>query len=216
MNEADMLKRNGQPCQRTVPDYSGRLTDFEFLAYNTVFTSVEEDFKQLSAITDSLPELERAFPRVLEASEGALDSFKEVVPDQNGKQWSVVAPLLKLRRTELLFCKRVIEGESEFAVVEKLDPSSPLARAKGPWQLHMSSNDPRLLLQDFIEGERQAAHLYGQDIVAISREAIDEKYPDQDLSRVVKAISQRCSKKISTEEKVIPIQTRRRSEGVHV
>ena len=66
MNEADMLKRNGQPCQRTVPDYSGRLTDFEFLAYNTVFTSVEEDFKQLSAITDSLTDLERAFARVLE------------------------------------------------------------------------------------------------------------------------------------------------------
>lgn len=211
-----MLKRNGQPCQRTVPDYSGRLTDFEFLAYNTVFTSVEEDFKQLSAITDSLTDLERAFPRVLEASEGGVDSFNEVLPDQNGKQWSVVAPLLKLRRTELLFCKRVIEGESEFAVVERLDPNSPLAQAKGTWQLQMTSNDPRLLLQDFIEGERQTAQLYGQDIVAISREAIDEKFPDRDLSRVVKAIAERCTKQISTEEKVIPIQTRRRSEGVHV
>src|SRR6266545_5282416 len=115
-----MLKRNGQPCQRTVPDYSGRLTDFEFLAYNTVFTSVEEDFKQLSAITDSLTDLERSFPRLLEASEGGMDSFNEVVPDQTGKQWAEVAPLLKFRRTELLFCKRVVEGENEFAVIERL------------------------------------------------------------------------------------------------
>lgn len=211
-----MLKRNGQPCQRSVPDYSGRLTDFEFLAYNTVFTSVEEDFKQLSAITDSLTDLERSFPRVLEASEGAVSGFSEVVPDQMGKQWSAVAPLLKLRRTEMLFCKRVVEGENEFAVVERLDPNSPLAKAQGVWQLQMTSNDPRLLLQDFIEGERQTSQLYAQDIVAISREAIDEKFPDRDLSRVIKAIAERCSKKVSTEERVIPIQTRRRSEGVRV
>src|SRR4051812_33732850 len=118
-----MLKRNGQPCQRTVRDFTGRPTDFEFLAYNTVFTSVEEDFKQVSAITDSLTELERSFPHLLEASEGAVNSFNAVVPDQIGKQWSVVAPLLKLQRTELLFCKRVIEGENEFAVVERLDPN---------------------------------------------------------------------------------------------
>jgi hypothetical protein len=211
-----MLKRNGQPCQRTVPDYSGRLTDFEFLAYNTVFTAVEEDFKQLSAITDSLTDLERSFPHLLEASEGAVESINGVVPDQTGKQWSIVAPLLKFSRTELLFCKRVVAGESEFAVVERLDPNSPLAQAKGIWQLHMTSNDPRLLLQDFMEGERQTAQLYGQDIVAISREAIDEKFPDRNLGRVVKAIAERCTKKISTEEKVIPIQTRKRAESVRV
>lgn len=212
-----MLKRNGQPCQRTVPDYPGRLTDFEFLAYNTVFTAVEEDFKLLSAVTESLTDLERSFPRLLEASEGAMDSFNEVVPDQTGKQWAVVAPLLKFRRTELLFCKRIVEGaENEFAVVERLDPKSPLAQARGVWQLHMTSNDARLLLQDFIEGERQTAQLYAQDIVGISRDEIDEKYPDQDLGRVVKAIAQRCSKKISTEERVIPVQTRKRVESVRV
>lgn len=212
-----MLKRNGQPCQRSVPDYSGRLTDFEFLAYNTVFTSVEEDFKQLSSVTDSLTDLERSFPRLLEASEGAMDSFNEVVPDGTGKQWAVVAPLLKFRRTELLFCKRMVEGkENEFAVVERLDPNSPLAQAKGVWQLQMKSNDARLLLQDFVEGERQTTQLYAQDIAGIARDVLDEKYPDQDLGRVVKAIAQRCSKKISTEEKVVPAQSRKRVESIRV
>lgn len=211
-----MLKRNGQPCQRTVPEYSGRLTDFEFLAYSTVFTSVEEDFKQLSAITDSLTDLERSFPRLLEASEGGLDTFDQVLPDQNGNQWAIIAPLLKFRRTEMLFCKRIVEGKNEFAVVEQLDPSSPLAQAKGVWQMQMTSNDARLLLQDFIEGERQTALLYAQDIVGISREAAEDKFPEQDLGRVVKAIAQRCSKKISTEEKIIPIQTRKRLESVRV
>lgn len=211
-----MLKRNGQVCQRSVPEYAGRLTDFEFLAYNTVFASVEEDFKQLSAVTDSLTDVERAFPRLLEASEGASNSFSEVVADQTGKQWSVIAPLLKLRRTELLFCKRFIEGEPEFSVIQRLDPDSALAKAHGVWQLQMTSNDPRLLLQDFMEGERQTLQLYSQDMVAIAREAIEQKYPDRDLSRVIKAIAQRFAKKISAEEQVVPIQVRRRAEGVRV
>jgi hypothetical protein len=211
-----MLKRNGQLCQRTVPEYSGRLTDSEFLAYNTAFTSVEDDFKEFSAIIDSLTALEGSFPQLLESSEGAVDSFDGVVPDPNGKPWSIVAPLLKLRRTELLFCKRVVEGENEFAVIERLDPNSALAKAKGMWQLQMTSNDPRLLLQDFIEGERQTLQAYGQDIVAASREAIDQQFPDLDSSRIVRAIAQRCTRKVSTEEKVIPVQTRQRTIGVRV
>lgn len=211
-----MLKRNGQPCQRGVPDFGGRLTDFEFLAYSTAFASVEEDFRQLSAITDSLTDVERAFPRLLEASEGAANSFSEVIADQTGKQWSVIAPLVKLRRTELLFCKRFIEGEPEVSVIQKFDPESPIAKAQGAWQLQMAGNDPRLLLQDFVEGERQTMQLYAQDMVASAREAIEQKYPDHNLSRVVKAIAQRFANKISTEEQIVPVQIRRRAEGVRV
>ncbi|MCI0536725.1 MAG: hypothetical protein L0Z50_16020 [Verrucomicrobiales bacterium] len=211
-----MLKRNGQLCQRSVPDYSGRLTDFEFLAYNTVFTSVEEDFKQLSAVTDSLTDLEHSFPRLLEASGDPLESLSGIVPDQTGTEWYVIAPLLKFRGAELLFCRREVGGANQFAIVERLDPNSSLAKAQGVWQLQMTSNDARLLLQDFIEGERQTMQLYAQDIVGMSREAIEEKYPERDLGRVIKAISQRCTKKISTEEKVIPIQTRKQSESVRI
>ena len=211
-----MLKRNGQLCNRSVPDYAGRLTDAEFLAYNAVFTSVEEDFKQLAAVTDSLTDVERAFPRLLEASEGASNSFSEVVADQTGKQWAVISPLLKLRRTELLFCKRFIEGEPEFSIVQRFDPESPLAKAHGVWQLQMAGNDPRLLLQDFIEGERQTSQIYAQDVAAVAREAVEQKYPHRDLSRVIKAIAQRFAKKVSTEEQVVPVQVRRRSEGVRV
>lgn len=211
-----MLKRNGQPCHRSVPDYAGRLTDSEFLAYGTVFASVEEDFKQLSVITDSLTDVERAFPRLVEASEGAPNSFGEVVADQTGKQWAVIAPLLKLRRTELLFCKRFIEGKAEFSVIQRLDPESALAQAKGVWQLQMTSNDARLLLQEFIESERETSQLYAQDLVAVACETIEQQYPDRDLSRVINAIGQRFAKKVSTEEQVIPTPMRRRSVGVRV
>jgi hypothetical protein len=126
------------------------------------------------------------------------------------------APLLKFGRTALLFCKRVTERESEFAVIERLDPKSPLAQAKGVWQLQTASNDARLLLQEFMEGERRTAQIYAQDIVGMSREAVAENFPDRDLGRVIKAISQRCSKKISCGEKIVPVPARKRSETVRV
>ncbi|MGA3007875.1 MAG: hypothetical protein ABSE59_08290, partial [Opitutaceae bacterium] len=162
-------------------------------------------------------DVERAFPRLIEASEGASNSFNEVIADETGTQWSVVKPLLKLRRTELLFCKRFTEGEPEFAVIQKLNPDSMFAKAKGVCQLQMTGNDARLLLEDFVDGERQTLQLYAQDMVAAAREVIEQKCPDQNLSRVVKAIAQRFAKKISTEEQVAPVQAvRRRTEGVRV
>lgn len=211
-----MLKRNGQLCHRSVPDYAGRLTDAEFLAYNAVFNAVEDDFKQLSTVTDSLTDVERAFPRLLEASAGAPNSFSEVLADQDGKQWAVISPLLKLRRTELLFCKRFSEGKPEFAVIQHLDPESPLAKAYGVWQWQMMSYDPRLLLQGFVESEWRISLLYAQDAKAVAREVAERKYPGRDLSRVIKAIGERFAKKVSTEEQVVPVQVRRRAEGVRV
>jgi hypothetical protein len=210
-----MLKRNGQLCQRNVPGYSGRLTDFEFLAYNTVFESVEEDYEELAAMTDSLTETERSFHEVLEASdEQSAADPAEVISEKNGTQWQVVHSLLKSKQSELLFCKRQVDGGREYSIVERLDPNSALARSQGVWMVHMTSNDARLLLQDFIEGERQASHLCANDIVATAQEQIEEKYPGEDLSRVVKAISERCRKKTVTEEKAIPIRHRQQKEGV--
>jgi len=61
-----MLKKHGQICQHSVPEYSGRLTDGEFAAYNAVFASVEGDFKELVRIADGLGQLEKSMPSFLE------------------------------------------------------------------------------------------------------------------------------------------------------
>jgi hypothetical protein len=212
-----MLKRNGQPCQRTVPDYPGRLTDFEFLAYNTVFSGVEDNYRELSLLSDSITRTERAFSDVLADSSAPLEEgTHEVVAEQNGGQWEVISSLLKQRQSELLFCKRQGNGAKEFAIVEKLAPNSPLAKAQGMWLVHQTSNDACLLLQDFIENERQTLKLYGNDIVASAQEKIEEKYPGEDMSRVIKAISVRCMKKSVLEEKAIPIRHGQRAHGVRM
>lgn len=211
-----MLKRNGQLCQRSVPDYSGRLTDFEFLAYGTVFEAVADDYKRLANLSSTLTELEHALPRLVSACLAIEKEEPEIIPARDGPYWQAVAFLMKLDRTSLLLCRRDVNDQREFSVIEQLDPNSPLAKAKGTWHVQMTSNDARLLLQEFINGEREALQLYAGDIVATAREVIDKKYPDRKLGRVVKAISQRCQKVISAEE-VVPLRhVRNKSEGIRV
>jgi hypothetical protein len=210
-----MLKRNGQLCQHSVPDYPGRLTDDEFLAYNTVFTTVEDEFQQLSGIRDSLDELEASLAKVVGSATNA-PSRAETVRGKDGAEWQIIKPLLKPQHSDVLLCKRTVGADTEFAVIERFNPNSPLAKAQGSCEVQMTSHDPKRLVQDFAQSQREMLHLWVHDIVAMARENLEEKFSGQDLSRVVKAIAQRCAKQSSPEETIIPIQQRKRIEGVHV
>lgn len=211
-----MFKRNGQLCEHTVPDYSGRLTDAEFLAYNSVFGAVENHFNDLSTITNALGELEKSFPRLLNAASTPRDKGGESIEGPNGSQWEVLAPLVKMQGSEMLWCKGRGEGGDEFAVVQRLDPDSPLAKAQGACDVQMTGNDAQTLLRDFIQAQREALGLFAIDIVADAQEKTAEKYPGQNMDRVVKAVEARCAKKISSEQTTAPVQARSQREGMHV
>ena len=211
-----MLKRNGQLCEHTVPGYSGRLTDTEFAAYNSVFTAVETDFKDLSSITGSLGQMKEMMPRLLEGTFASGDLSKRMVEGPDGTKWTAVAPLLQMRASEIVWCRRDVAGKSEFAVVEHFDPNSALAKAQGPSEIQMTGNNARALLQEFVQGQHEALQMYATDIVAAAQEKANEKYPGQDLTRVMDALSQRCTKQISVEKMESPAQARKQTEGVRV
>jgi hypothetical protein len=211
-----MLKRNGQNCHRTVPDYLGRLTDFEFLAYCAVFESLADDYGRVSSLNSALTELERSLPRLADACAAPKKHCPEIVPASEGPNWEMVGTLLKLDRTAMLLCRREVGGKREFSIIEHLDQNAPLARAKGVWHVQMTSNDAKVMLQDFVEGERQALKLYANDIVASARETVDQKYPGQNLGRVVKAISQRCTKATSPHPTAENRSGQKNAAGVRV
>lgn len=211
-----MLKRNSQFCQHSVPDFAGRLTDSEFLAYNSVFNSIENDFKEFSAVAEGVAAVEASQPRLLDAFSLPAESMPEMIEGQDGTQWRVVAPLLRARGMEVVACKRSVEEREEFAIVERFDPNSPLARAQGACDVQMTGADAGALLKDFTEGQREALRLYADDIVAVAQERGAEKYSGQDLARVVKAISQRCTARIVAAQTVVPIQSQKQNEGMRV
>lgn len=208
-----MLKKHGQICQHTVPEYSGRLTDGEFAAYNAVFASVEGDFKELVRIADGLGQLEKSMPSFLEKlSSPSVQSLT----GQDGSEWKILAPLPVTPSGEMLWCKRQFGEMEEFAVVERFDPNSPLAIAQGEFDVQMTDSDPLRLLRDFINARRDAAQLFANDVIATAREQAAENHPGEDLNRVLDAISQRCTKSISAEERISLSQARRQGEGMHV
>jgi hypothetical protein len=208
-----MLKKHGQICQHSVPEYSGRLTDAEFAAYNAVFASIEGDFKELVRIADGLGQLEKSMPSFLEKlSSPRLQSLT----GQDGSEWKILAPLPVTPSGEMLWCKRQFGEMEEFAVVERFDPSSPLAMAQGEFDVQMTDSDPLRLLRDFINARRDAAQLFANDIIAAAKEQVTENHPGEDLNRVLDAISQRCTKSISAEERISSSQARRQGEGMHV
>lgn len=208
-----MLKKHGQICQHSVPEYSGRLTDAEFAAYNGVFASVEGDFKELVRIADGLGQLEKSMPSFLEKlSSPSVQSLT----GQDGSEWKILAPLPVTPSGEMLWCKRQFGEMEEFAVVERFDPNSPLAIAQGEFDVQMTDSDPLRLLRDFINARRDAAQLFANDIIATAKEQVAENHPGENLNRVLDAISQRCTKSISVEERISPTQGKRQGEGMHV
>lgn len=208
-----MLKKHGQICQHSVPEYSGRLTDAEFVAYNAVFASIEGDFKELVGIADGLGKLEKSLPSFLEK---LVSSSSQSLRGQDGSEWMILSPLTVTPSGEMLWCKRLFGEMEEFAVVESFDPNSPLALAQGQFDVQMTDSDPLRLLRDFINARRDAAQLFANDIIATAQEQAAENHPGEDLNRVLDAISQRCNKCVSGGERISPTQGRRQSEGMHV
>jgi len=210
-----MMKRNGQLCEHTVPDYSGRLTDAEFLAYNSVFGAVEKDFRELSTVANALVEVEKSFAQLVKAVSVPPKSATEIV-EAVGVKWDAIKPLLKVEGSEMLWCRRHVEGAADYAVVERLDADSPLAHAQGASSLQMTGLDAPSLLRKFLHENREALGLYATDIVAEAHERLAEKYPGQDMDRVAKAIEARCAKQISSEQMTTQTQTPSRREGMRV
>jgi hypothetical protein len=191
-----LLKRNGETCEHSVPGFPGLLTDSEKKAYTEAFASVEWLLKEFNEGATALAEIERQIPKLAkEASENTTD--KAVTIRGAESEWLVHRTLHKSARNELLLCSRQTEQGTQFGVVEQFAHNSVYAEAHGNTELQMTSNQAALLLQDYVERERHVLQFFRQDIEASVEETLAEKFPGQDHSRVVKAISARCGKQIS-------------------
>ena len=194
-----MLKRNGEVCQAEVPDYPGRLTATEKRAYSTAAANVEGHLRELAEAARTLSAVEQQIPqwRAEFNDTSAAPILEGMDKPASGDQWHVVKSLVKTSRSELLFCSRALDDGREFAVFEKFDPNSAYAQAQGNPELLLNGDNAVGLLEVYLESERRMLQLVKQNIEAAVEESLTEKFPGEDHSRVVKAISARCDKCIS-------------------
>jgi len=192
-----MLKRNGEICEAAVPDYPGRLTAMEKRAYSAGIAAIEDQLRDLEEAGRALTEVERQIPDWKNGVEHNGNGTMLDLSSKAEEQWHVVKTLVKTNRSELLFCARGAGDDKEFAVFEKFDPTSAYAQAQGNPELILTSNKATLLLQDYVESERRMLNLVKQDLAATVEELLSERFPGENNTRVVKAVSARCGRCIS-------------------
>jgi hypothetical protein len=196
-----MLKRNGEDCEHPVPNYPGLLTASEFKAYNAAVPLVAEEVRLFNERATTLSEIEKQSPGTAEqvTSQMVRDLPSLTVKGKPESEWQIRHVLFKSSRSEMLLCSRDHEGEQQFGVVEKFDPNSPYARVQSDTDLQMTGSNAFVLLQNYVESERSVLQLFRKDIEATVEENLSEKFPNQNHSRVVRAISARCGNQVAVE-----------------
>jgi hypothetical protein len=198
-----MLKRNGEDCEHAVPNYPGLLTDTEYQAYQAAVPLVAEPVRLFNERAETLSDIESQSTKIAEEvvsqSEHGLPSLTVIAKGRPAGTWQINHTLFKSPRSEILLCSQGVGEKKQFGVVEKYPPDSPYARVRGETDLQMTGNSVFVLLQNYVESERGVLQLFRKDIEATVEENISKRFPGQNHSRVVKAISARCESQATVE-----------------
>jgi hypothetical protein len=215
-----MIKRKSQPREGVTPPTLKRMSDTEYAAYFEAFGAIKNDYQALCLIGDKLREVETTAQSL-----GSVDSQAQtgtaVFPDTAGDRspWEVCTSLMQLDRNEVLLCKRVCEHGLEYAVIDHSPIASAYAKAHGPLDVVRTGDNPRQVLRDFLHGERETLQLMVNDITANVRLLVAERFPKQDLRRVVNEITRMCKSVARLGLSETPVETpdvQRQSRGMRV
>ena len=198
-----MLKRDGQLCKYTVPDFIGRLTPAEFDAYNEAFGAIEDEFTALKQIKDSLKEI-GANPGMFTIPDGRSEE-SVVVPNVNSGETrlKVRSCLLKLNQSDVLLCERMTDEGKQFSVVERYKNDSAYAQANGNTRVLLVNDDPLKAVEDYVGHAEHTLRFMASNMVARAQTIVWERFANQSPSRVIRAISERCSKAVGEAQNEI-------------
>jgi len=108
----------------------------------------------------------------------------------------------------------------EYAVIDQASIASAYAKARVPLDVLRTGDNPRQVLRDYVRSESETLQLMANDITANVRLVIAERFPKQDLRRVVKEITHMCKKvaRLGFSETLTnaTTQAQKHNGGVHV
>jgi hypothetical protein len=197
------------------------MSDAEYAAYFEAFGVIKGDYQALCLIGDKLREVE-ASARGLGSFDSQAQGGHAELPDSAGGRspWEVCASLMRLNNNEVFLCKRVCEHGLEYAVIDQASIASAYAKARGPLDVLRTGDNPRQVLRDYLRNESETLQLMANDITANVRLVIAERFPKQDLRRVVKEITHMCKKvaRLGFSETLTnaTTQAQKHNGGVHV
>lgn len=192
-----MLKRDGKPIEskHEVPGTSERLTETELAAYNAAFATIERDFKQIEGIKGQLEKLDRT---PLERTDS---KSTETVTTANGKNWNAQEVLMNLPKGEILLC-RESEG-NQWAIVQRLNTAGRYTQTHGEASVLLTGNSAREVVDDYSNQAKHTLRFMARNLTAKAQNAVWEKYPDNNPTQVMRAISQRCALAVDNQQQTL-------------
>lgn len=194
-----MLKRNGELCKYTVPDFIGKLTSAEFDSYNEAFGAIQNEFDALVQIKDELKDL-TANPSVFAIPDDRYTN--QTVQTQHSDRgdlnlsWDIRSCLLKLTHSEIFLCERMTPEGKQYGVIERYDSESQYAHANGNTRVLLVGDDPMEVVQDCAINAEHTLRFMASNMVARAQTIVWQRYASQSPARVIRAISERCAKAV--------------------
>jgi hypothetical protein len=191
-----MIKRKSQQHREGVtPPSLKRMSDTEHAAYFEAFGAIKGDYQALCLIGDKLREVEASASGLDSLDSQARGGHAELPDSADGRSpWEVCASLMRLNNNEVILCKRVSEHGLEYAVIDHSSVALAYAKAHGLLDVLRTGDNPRRVFRDYLRSERETLELMTNDITANVRLLIAERFPKQDLRRVVNEITRMCKK----------------------
>jgi hypothetical protein len=198
-----MLKRDGNPIERhDAPGTSQRLTDTELAAYNAAFATIERDYRQIEGIKGQLERLDR-----LPLEKPDSKSFEIVTA--NGKNWNAHTVLVNLPKSEVLLCHE--PKADQWAIVQRHNTAGRYAQAHGEASVLLTGNSAREVVDEYSSQANHTLRFMARNLTAKAQGIVWEKYPDNNPSQVMHAISERCALAVDNQQTLEQRQDNERS-----
>ena|ERR1035438_5100112 len=162
-----------------------RPTELEDKAHAETVRHFAEHLKQFPASREAVERLERDVAKIALAANMAAATptpQQNVILADDDAQWHKNVEFME----NIHLCHRPISYGAEYAVVEHFPARSSNEILNRGW-------NATEVVKEFAQQQRQTLQLWTEDTTAQVKELLSEKFPGQDLSRVVDAFIHKCT-----------------------
>lgn len=192
-----------------VPGSDVKLTDQELTAYNTAMQAIDGDLSIMRPVREALSRLER-----VQWTNSEPKSFDTITTPEGN--WQAHGLLLKLLRCEVFLCRNA--NGDQWAVIQKLQASSPYAQAHGATDILVKGIDASIVAREYMAQMRHTLRFMARNAEVKAQKIVWEQFPDDHPAKVIHAISERCDSVAEGREVIKQERTQsvRQSRGIGI
>jgi hypothetical protein len=140
------------------------------------------------------------------------DSKSSETVTANGKDWNAHTVLVNLPKSEILLCHEP-KGD-QWAVIQRHNTAGRYAQAHGEASVLLTGNSAREVVDEYSGQANHTLRFMARNLTAKAQCVAWEKYPDNNPSQVMHAISERCALAVDNPQTLEQRQAIEQSHGI--